>query len=129
MTSIKTISLSIFLLALASIHSDQANASIIASISCFAINNGVLCDAGPTDFNNQNTYSYFWQATAPQSTPTLECNNGPNGQFFCFEDCLNGRFTGIATLTVTVTENATGLSDSASKTFSCNINGGGGGGF
>lgn len=106
-------------------YSSQISATVLASISCSQISNSFLCSASPSDFEN-DAYTYFWNSTAPQSSPNASCFAGPTSNPFCNENCLQGSFTGIAEVSVTVIENATGDSDSASKTLNCATGGGGG---
>lgn len=120
----KTLSIATLLLLLSG-FSPQANASVIASIICDEFGSGFICSASPADFEN-NTYTYFWSSTAPQPSPNSTCISGPTSQPFCYESCLEGGFRGTAVVEVTVVENATGDSDSASKALACGTGGGGG---
>lgn len=108
---------SILLLLLISASFSAISQPLVSSISCLPFAGGFICDASPIGLNNE--YSYSWRSTA--SDLASSCG----GEFVCHEGCSNGRFTGNVTVDVTVTDNATGFSDTASKLLSCQFNGGG----
>lgn len=125
MKTFKTHSILLAVLVSAFSYSPQTSASVLASIVCDQIGTGFICSASPTEFQG-DTYTYFWRSTGPQFSPNASCFAGPTDNPFCHESCLQGTFTGIVEVSVTVVENATGDSDSASKTLNCATGGGGG---
>lgn len=91
--------------------------SLISSIQCDDFGSGFICEAGP--FSLSDEYSYFWRSSAPQPRPGPFCGD----EAFCYEGCLQGSLNGSVRIDVTVTDNTTGLSDSASKNLQCGNSG------
>lgn len=125
MSILKTTFCTALLLALSAVYSSQVNASVIASIVCEDFGNGFLCDAGPKAFPG-GSYTYYWNSTIIQPAPDSPCISGPTQFPFCYESCFEGGFNGTGIIEVTVVDNATGDSDSASKAVNCGLGGGGG---
>lgn len=114
------------LLFLAVAYSPQSNASVVAGIVCDPLGSGFVCLASPGGDFDQDTYTYFWESTAPQPSPSSLCLAGPTGLPYCYESCMHGQYGGVAVIDVTVVEDATGDSDTASKAVDCGTGSGGG---